>query len=254
MKQLTLLLGAAVTLFFTSCDTTREITINENGSGTVVTTADMSALIGLAKMSGQDKDMDKMKDAPKDTTIKLSSIVDSVQGFTDAEKALVKEGTVNLVMNLEDEKFLTRVNIPYTSLSNLAQVETLSGKMLTQSMKKAMDAAGEDAKQQMGDEELPESSLETYYVTTYEKGKITRKLDAAKYAKVDDDKGLQAMKEMSQQGMPVTNTLVFNLPKAAKKAEGKNVKLSEDKKKVTINSDLADFFDDGKKLEFSIEY
>lgn len=254
MKQLSVLLIAACALFLTSCDTTREITINENGSGTVVTTADMSALLGLAKMAGQDKDMDKMKDAPKDTTMSLANLIDSVKGFTAEEKALVKNGTVNLTMNLEDEKFLTKVNIPYTSIENLAQVEKLSGKMLTQSMKKAMDAAGEEAKQQMGEEEMPEGSLDDYYVTTYTKGKITRTLNATKYADLDNDKGMQAMKEMSQQGMPVTTTLVFNLPKAAKKAEGKNVKLSEDKKKVTINSDLDDFFSDGKKLEFTIEY
>ncbi len=254
MKQLSLLLVAACALFLTSCDTTREITINEDGGGTVVTTADMSALIGLAKMAGQDKDMDKMKDAAKDTTMSLANIVDSVQGFTAEEKALVKNGTVNLKMNLDDEKFLIKVAIPYTGMDKLGQVEQLSGKMLTQSMKKAMDAAGEEAKQQMGEEEMPEGSLDDYFTMTYTKGKISRTLNAAKYADLDNDKGMQAMKEMSQQGMPVTTTLIFNLPKAAKKAEGKNVKLSDDKKKVTINSDLDDFFSDGKKLEFVIEY
>jgi hypothetical protein len=65
---------------------------------------------------------------------------------------------------------------------------------------------------------------------------------------------MQAMKEMAGQGMPINTTLIFNLPRPAKKAEGKNVKLSADKKKVTITSSIDDFFDDVTKLEFKIEY
>ncbi len=65
---------------------------------------------------------------------------------------------------------------------------------------------------------------------------------------------MQSLKEMAGQGMPMNTTLIYNLPKPAKKAEGKNVKLSEDKKKVTITSSVDDFFDDVTKLEFKIEY
>jgi len=36
--------------------------------------------------------------------------------------------------------------------------------------------------------------------------------------------------------------------------EGKGIKLSEDKKTITISSDLDDFFDDPSKLEYRIEY
>lgn len=50
------------------------------------------------------------------------------------------------------------------------------------------------------------------------------------------------------------STLIINLPKPAKKTEGKNVKLSDDKKKVTITSSAEDFFDDAAGLEFKIEY
>ena len=37
---------------------------------------------------------------------------------------------------------------------------------------------------------------------------------------------------------------IFNLPKPAKKAEGKGVKLSDDNKKITIEGTLDDFFED----------
>ena len=47
---------------------------------------------------------------------------------------------------------------------------------------------------------------------------------------------------------------VINLPKPAKKAEGKGVKLSEDKKKILMEGTLDDFFEDGSYFEYNIEY
>jgi hypothetical protein len=54
--------------------------------------------------------------------------------------------------------------------------------------------------------------------------------------------------------MPMNTTLIYNLPRPVKKAEGKNLKVSDDKKKVTILTSVEDFFDDVSKLEFRIEY
>jgi hypothetical protein len=62
------------------------------------------------------------------------------------------------------------------------------------------------------------------------------------------------MKEMASQGMSQATKIIIHLPSPAKKAEGVGVSLSEDKKTVTINESMEDFFDDGKKLEFLIEY
>ena len=55
-------------------------------------------------------------------------------------------------------------------------------------------------------------------------------------------------------GIPVGVTCIINLPKPAEKVEGKNVTLSDDKKKVTIKADLDDLFNDPEKLEFKIKY
>lgn len=49
-------------------------------------------------------------------------------------------------------------------------------------------------------------------------------------------------------------TYVINLPRPATKAEGKYVKLSEDKMKVTISADIDDFFEDASAFEFKIKY
>ena len=53
MKKLLGLLLIGSALAMTSCETTREIRLTTDGSGTMVTTTDMSGLIGIAKMSGR---------------------------------------------------------------------------------------------------------------------------------------------------------------------------------------------------------
>jgi hypothetical protein len=250
MKQLFGLLLAGAFLALTSCETTREITLNENGGGTLVTTTDMSGLIGIAKMSG--KDLDK-EDKAIDTTIALDKMVDSIPDLTADEKALVKKGVLGLVMNLKDEKLMTRLEFPFTNSSQLQKLDEVSAKVMQQAMQKQASDGKEDAGAIPGDQ-MPKATIDDYFTVTYQKGLIERKHIPEKYAKIGEDQGMQALKEVAAQGMPINTILVYNLPKPAKKIEGKNARLSDDKKKVTITSSIDDFFDDVTKLEFRVEY
>jgi hypothetical protein len=127
-------------------------------------------------------------------------------------------------------------------------------------MKKQMAGEGGSEDEEAGQEgkmpstdDVPDGSVDDYYITTYAKGKIQKKLNAEKHATIEEDEGMKALKEMSAMGAGNT-TLIFNLPSPVKKAEGKNVKISEDKKRVTITTTSEDFFDDATALEFLIEY
>ncbi len=252
MKKLFGLLLIGTVLVMTSCETTREISFNEDGSGTMVTTTDMSGLIALAKMSGQGKEMEK-GDKAVDTTVNLDKIVDSLPDLSAEEKDLAKKGKLGLNLNMEEEKLVTKLHFPFSNASEITKLDQLSAKVMQETMKKQMGNGGENAPPIPADE-MPKGSMDEYFVTTYSKGLIEKKHIAEKYKDVDNDKGMKAMKEMAGEGMPMNTTLIFNLPRPAKKAEGKNVKLSEDKKKVTILSSVDDFFDDVTKLEFRIEY
>ena len=88
----------------------------------------------------------------------------------------------------------------------------------------------------------------------YKKGKIKRSLIKDKYAKVHEDEALSKMKEMGEMGMPVKSNFVINLPRPVKSFKGKNVKLSDDKKRVTVETSLDDLYDDPSKFEFKVEY
>ncbi len=250
MKKLLGLLLAGGLLALTSCETTREITLNENGSGTLVTTTDMSGLIGIAKMSG--KDLDK-EDKSLDTTITLDKMVDSIPDLTSDEKELVKKGVLGLVMDMGEEKLITKLEFPFANSGQIKKLDEISSKVMQQAMQKQA-SAGEEGAPPIPEDQMPKASIDDYFTVKYEKGLIERKHIPEKYATVNDDKGMQALKEVSAQGMPMNTTIIYNLPKPAKKAEGKNLTLSDDKKKVTITSKLEDFFDDVSKLEFRIEY
>lgn len=248
MKRLSLLSFAASLFFLTSCETTREIVIGSNGGGSMSTTVDMSQLIGIAKMSGKGEEMKNQKAI--DTTVSFAALADSLEGVTPEEKELVKKGTMNMIMNMEDDKFVAKMDFPFTNIGELARLDKLSGKVVSEGMKSMGGKNG----QGVPDDGMPQGSIDDYFTTTYSTGLIEKKLNKEKYAAIADDKGMQALKEVGDQGMPVSNKIVINLPRAAKKVEGANAKLSEDKKKVTIESSLSDFFDDATKMEFRIEY
>ena len=97
-------------------------------------------------------------------------------------------------------------------------------------------------------------SISSYFQTTYEKNKMMKKVNKEVFAKLQDDESLKQVKEMSQMGMAMNLKTVINLPRPAKKAVGKGVTLSDDKKKVTIEGTLDDFFEDPSKFEYEIEY
>jgi len=148
---------------------------------------------------------------------------------------------------------LTKLEFPFTSTSQISVLDQLSARVMEQAMKKQMDGDNGNAPA-IPTDELPKANMDDYFTITYSKGVIEKKHIPEKYAKVEEDKGMQSLKEMSGEGMPMNTTLIYNLPKPAKKVTGKNVKLSEDKKKITIVNSVDDFFDDVSKLEFRIEY
>lgn len=255
MKQFLSLLAVAFCITLTGCfDTTSEITIAANGSGNVSTTTDMSAMIGLAKMGGQNEQLDEIKDKKIDTTMSLAPLADSMKSLTAEEKELVKKGTLGFNMSFADEKLIIKSAMPFNKIEQLSTVMGLSGRMLEAAAEKGMGKKGEGEAGAEDDEKMPALPFDEYYTLTFKKGSISRKLLADKVKDVDTNEAAQTMKQMSSFGLNAKNTFVIHLPSAAKKAEGKGVTLSEDKKTVTVVADAETFFDAPADLEFLIEY
>ena len=218
MKRLLILLCAAATLAITGCESAKEITIQADGGGKVVTTTDMSSLLGLAKMQGGDQ-MKEMEDKVLDTTFSLGTMADSLPNISAEEKALLRKGTFAANFNLKEDKCLIRIELPFSNISQLGKLSDLSEKLMQEGMKKVVSEAGKSGESPipLGGDEMSGGSIDSYYKITYADGRITRVLNEEKYATVGADEGMNAMKEMSQMGMGGNSTLVINLPRPAKK-------------------------------------
>jgi len=251
MKKLVLSLLVSGMLLLTGCyESTQEITLNADGSGTVSNTNDMSALIGIAKQMGG---ADKLPDEVIDSTLSMAQGADSIPNLSPEEREMARKGTLKIKMNLKDEKFLTSLSFPFSNPSQITVFNKLSGKIMTETMKDKVGGGG-DMPAGTADQMPEASSIDDYYKLEFSNGELTKKLDAAKFAKVGDDQYLSQMKQAGSMGLNMKANYIINLPRPATKAEGKNVKLSEDKKKVTISVDLDDFFDEPSSLEFKIKY
>ncbi|MBI5858751.1 MAG: hypothetical protein HZB42_14055 [Sphingobacteriales bacterium] len=260
MKRLLLLLLTAGTIFLGGClETTEEVTINEDGTGTYSTSSDMSNAISIAKNMGGGG-IDKMPVQKMDSSISLGSLAEKMEGLTEPEKEMMKRGTMHIKMSMEDEKFVTSMNFSFTSPDEISQFRELSpkltmeaAKLMMESLKTLMPGGMPMGGMQGG--EMPEmSSVEDYYKVEFSNDKLEKKLNKDKYANVSSDQVLQGMKQAAEFGIPVSNTYIINLPRPAEKVEGRNVKLSEDKKKVMVTTSLDDFFDHPESLEFKVKF
>lgn len=250
MKKILFSLFAGCAILLSSCfETIQEITLSSDGSGTYVNTNDMGKVLTIAKNFGSGAN-EKIPKEVMDTSISFASTADSIPDLTAAEKELLKKGTLQIKMNMGEDQLITKMSFPFSSLNDIQKITALSGKMMMASMKDKMPG-----EMPMGAGEMPPpSSFDDYYTLEFSNGELKKKLNKEKYADVDKDEFLNGMKQAGAMGIPITSTYIINLPRPAEKAEGKNVKLSEDKMKVTVASTMDDFYDDPEKLEFKIKY
>jgi hypothetical protein len=238
-------------IFLVGCfETTQETTINKDGSGVFTNTTDLSNMIALIKQMGGDE-ANKMQNT--DTTISLTGVADSLAGISAEQKRLVNAGIMKLTLNMQDEKLLVKLNFPFNKLSDIELLKDILPKLSVSALKKLPGGDQMPAGAGEGDSSKIKT-FDNYFDDIISKKLISRTLNKAKYATAADDEFMKSLQQLSGMGSPVKVNYVINLPKRAKKVEGKAAKLSGDKKKVTISVTSDDFFDDPSKFEYRIEY
>lgn len=253
MKKTILSILVIGCLFLGGClETTEEITLNDDGSGTLSTTSDMSALIGMAKTMGGGAEMEKFADI--DTSVSLENGADNIPNLSPEDRMLVKTGTMKSKRNFKEEKLYMKLIFPFNSPSQIENLNKLTNKVLAKGATDLNADMMKDAPAGAADQMGETSSLDDYYNLEFSNGELTRKVNKSKYAGAESDKVLQGMKQLAGMGLAMKVNYIYNLPRPATKAEGKNVKLSTDKKQVKISIDLDDFFEDASALEFKIKY
>jgi hypothetical protein len=234
-----------------SClDNTQEITLNDNGGGVFSSSTDMGDLLGLARQMGAAQNLTELDSRKLDTIISLVNTADSLAGLSAEEKALVAQASLSIQMNTSADQMKTGIRMPFNNYDQAALMQPLAGKLL-----------GDAARRQLGDKlptggrQMPSpSSFEDYYDLSISSGSIKRVLNKERFARVENDEFLKAMRELSGMGLSMKSTYVINLPRPATKVEGNSLKLSEDKKRITLSVDIDDFFDEPQKLQYLIEF
>ncbi len=252
-----ILYAALTCLLFalTACETTQEIMVNKNGGGTFTGTTDMSNAIAMIKQLGaqQNSGSDKLN---MDTSLALASFADSITELKPEEKELVKKGSWSIKVNTDDEKFISVLKYPFekaeqVNIINNALIGVIEGKIMDQVAKSGTPLPpGMDEKPKPGEQ----SAIDDYFELKISDRIVEKKLKKEKYADIENDRSIMGLKNFSGMGATITNNYIINLPRPAKKVEGKAVKLSDDKKKVTLTVTSDDFFNDPSRFEYRIEY
>jgi hypothetical protein len=231
-------------------ETTQEVTINKDGSGIFSNTTDLSNLIGLLKQMGGDE-AGKMQNT--DTIIFLAGMADSIAGLTTAQKGIVNKGMMKLKLNMQDEKLLVKLDFPFEKLSDVKLLKEILPKLSISALKKL--PGGNQMPAGAGEADSTKiKTFDNFFDDTVSNNVISKTLNKTKYATAADDEFMKQLQQLSGMGSPITVNYIVNLPKPARKVEGKAAKLSDDKKKVTVSVTSDDFFEDPSKFEYRIEY
>lgn len=253
MKKLFSLLLIVSLFSLTGClEIIRDVTINENGSGSFVSSIDMGEIFEIARSMGQEKQLEEARGKQVDTTLLLKQLAEQDEKLPAEDKLLLKEGNIRVVINVDSNLFYSKATLPFKKVEDINKVNLLSQRLLSKSMDNFLETKDpnqvDDEPRDLG------ATFDEYYITTYSKNSIEKKLNKEKYGSVENDEALKAMQEGAAMGMEVKSKIIYRLPRAAKKVEGKNAVLSEDKKTVTISTGLNDFVTDGTALEFKISF
>lgn len=264
MKKILIAFLIPFTLILSGClDTYNDITINDDGSGVMITKIDMSAMMSMmASMGGSDEEI------KQDTSFLLSSLITDSENMTDAEKALFKNAKMGMKMDTDEGAFFIDISIPFSKMEDLNKINEIMKRedFLGNSLNKLKDDGNEEEEteeDQAGLEMLgmsaggknPMPDLSNFMKTTYEHNKIASEIKAGMDSVLAADETFSKMREAMEQGLPPIRFIyTYNLPRPASKAEGKAVVLSDDKKKVTIENTLEDLFSDPSKFAYSIEF
>jgi hypothetical protein len=251
--------------FLASCyEVNEEITINEDGTGTFVTKMDMGQLIEMMQSFAGEEELSKEGlDRAIDTTIQMVDMIDPAKDATatQEQKALLEKGTLKMQMNIKDRLFKMDMNIPYTGYNNLQKLmegKGNSGAGLTDAFKNIFDdkkAPARDTTKIIDEAREPDmQDIAGIYDVTVKNGLISKKTNTEKYKALLARPEMDQVKKLASSGMEIQYTTTIILPRPVKKSDNTIIKLSEDKKTVTMRYNLLELLENPEKFAYTLEY
>jgi hypothetical protein len=255
----TLLFGLTGLLLTGCFETTEELTINENGSGTYSMAMDFSQLFQMFDAMGA-SDSSAQSALPKnrqDTTVNFRSFTDTAKALTTEQKALFRDAQLHLVMDEKEKEFKMNINMPYKKPGDVTKLMQLlsseNGGSVLGNMMKGNKALGEQAPSD-GKNSLPD--INSSFDITVGSSSVTRKLNKQKHDSVMQQYAGQFGDESmgSEMLAAIKLNTVIHLPRAVKKVTATKPTVSADKKTITIKGTLVDLFKNPQVFSYSIDY
>ncbi len=257
MKVFKILLSCLFVIFLTGCfEMNEEINVRDNGAGDLNVSMDMGQMLDMMQAFMSPEDLEKADlSRVKDTTIYMKSIVDTSNSLTPDKKALLRDGVLNLKMNMKEKLFKIDMKFTFKTMENLEKLYESMGEGPA-GFGSILKGLGGNAPAPAGRE--PEfKQISSYFDLAAGKNSISRKLNKEKYAMLLEDSTMMQMKQMGEMsgGMgEVTMNTVIKLPAVAKNIIGSKAVLSPDKKTVTLKNNMFDIFDHPEVFEFAVTY
>lgn len=263
MKKLLYLFVTGLMLSLTACiDSEEKISLKEDGSGTYKITMDMSKMISMLSAFGGDE---KKKPEKKDTIIYFKDYADTSTTLTAEEKEIMRTGKLTVNMDSEKGEMKIVMDALFKNASQLSYLRTNLQEMVnkTKAMDKMQDKKNADSTDEavditpkLGAPKSNANPFKDYYEFKATANSLSYmvKDKAAALKAMETNEDLQMMKKMAPMMGDMTFSTVVELPRAAKKVEGPNAKLSDDKKTITVATTFKQIFANLEAMSFKVEY
>lgn len=244
-----------VGLLFVSCyEVNEDIVVKEDGSGTYALHTDMGQLLQMMQtfLTEDDMKLDSLA-APQDSTYLLKDFLDPANA-TPGQKALLKDGKMNLQMNLQENILRMNMDIPFQSNNSLQQLMAGQTPSATSFYKKIFRLTDADSVQAPTPKEPDMNDLAKIYDVTIQNGLIRKQINTERYKALINRPEIKDLNKVAEAGVEVWYTTTIKLPRPVKKTDNTLVQLSADKKTATIKYNVMELLKSADKFSYSIEY
>ena len=234
-----------------------DIDVHPDGSGVYSIHTDMSQLLqAMEGYMGKDEMSKQMPSKNIDTTVLMRVLLDTAKNISAEDKALIKDGSVHLKLNMVQKEFKSDIVIPFKSLTDLQKLynsmnnQSLGFNQLFKGMAGKPDTASTGSDNSMPDM----NQFNAIYDFQSHDGLISRKLNPEKWKALQQSPQFAQMKDAGNMGISIPYTLTISLPRPVKKIDNSLAKIFPDRKKIIIQYNLIEVFDHPEKFEYSIVY
>lgn len=266
MKRVITVVFAGIVLSLASClETGTSTSINADGSGMFLQSADIS---GMMKMMNDPGGLKTKKDSVRiDTTIYLRNAVGDMGDLSAEEKNLVREMMVKVKIDLlaTEPVFLFSFITVFGNFEELNRIRDFMRtrefeKLITRVLNKALDDKGDNKEEDMDD--MLNIMFLGIYKTEYKKGSIVCQADTTTelYRKsiaismAGETEGIDPKDPSSLAMRNSKFTTIITLPSPVKELKGGAMVKGKSDKELVMTGNYFDLYRDPKKYEYSISY